>query len=148
MKIKKNKVSFWLAMISSLFLFISGTNGFTNWAKIQNIVLNYANYPIIGYLFVPILIFASLGAFSVFIGGVLALKKKRLTGRTLILLGSGAGLIGFIFNLLVSNTIPNLSLNSYLSFSSLGIIFAILAQIFLKKKKRKRSLYKKLLKSK
>ncbi|MDA3780285.1 MAG: hypothetical protein PF487_08750 [Bacteroidales bacterium] len=146
-KIKRTKVSFWLAMASSLFLFISGTNGFSNWVKIRDVVLSYVDYPLVGYLFVPILIIASLGALSVFIGGILALKRKRLPARILILLGSGVGLIGFIFNLLVSNTIPNLSLNLYLSFSSLGVVLAILAQIFLNKKKRKRkkSLFKKLL---
>jgi len=137
-KLKRNRVAFCLAMVSSLFLFISGTNGLSNWVKIRNIVANYVNFPGMDDLFVPILIVASLGAFSVFAGGILALKKKRLSGRILILLGSGAGLIGFVFNLLVSIAIPNLSLSSYLSFSSLGVVFALLAQIFLRKKDNKK----------
>jgi len=132
---KRNKIAFWLALVSSIFLFISGTNGVATWSRIGNIVSELVSFPIVKFLFIPILIIASLGAFSVLAGSVLAWKKKRLLARILILIGSGAGLIGFLFNLFISLAKLDISVGSYLSFSSLGIIFALFAQGFLKKKK-------------
>jgi hypothetical protein len=134
--IKKNRIAFWLAMISSIFLFISGTTGANNWDEIKNIVLTYFDSPIINFLLLSILFIASLGAFAVFAGGILILKKKIFFGRILIYLGSGAGVISFIFNLFVSFASSNLSIYSYLSFSSLGVILALLAQIFSRNKKK------------
>ena len=135
-KFKRNKIAFWLAMLSSLFLFISGTNGFATWVNIREIFFSIVGIlPWIKILFIPVLIVASLGAFSVLFGGYLALKKKFRLGRIFILIGSGAGLVSFFFNLFVSFYL-NLSLSFYLSFSSLGIICALLAQIFLIKKRK------------
>jgi len=113
---------------------ISSLNGVLTWVKVGNIVYDLVSSPLIRFLFIPILIIASLGAFSVFAGGILALNKKLLLRRVLILLGSGAGLIGFIFNLVISIITLNISVYSYLSFSSIGIIFALASQIFLKKR--------------
>lgn len=131
---KRNKVAFWLALLSSVFLFISGTNGFATWAKIGSLVNDLISSPLVKFLFIPILIIASLGAFSVFLGAIFAWKKKRLTARILILIGSGAGLVGFLFNLFISLAKFDISVTSYLSFSSIGIILALFAQGFLKKK--------------
>jgi len=134
---KNNIIAFWLAMASSLFLFISGTTGAASWIEIKNIILTYVNLQLISSLLVFILIIASFGALAVFIGGILILKREVFWGRLLIYLGSGAGIISFIFNLFISLPLSNLSIYSYLSFSSLGVILALLAQIFSRKRKKR-----------
>jgi len=96
--IKRNKIAFWLALVSLVFLFISGTNGVATWMRIGDVVSGLISSQIVKFLLVPILIIASLGAFSVFTGAIFAWKKKRFPARILILIGSGAGLIGFLFN--------------------------------------------------
>ena len=132
-------------MLSSLFLFISGTNGFATWVNIRRIFFTIIDAsPLIEILFVPVLIVASLGAFSVLFGGYLALKEKFRLARIFILVGSGAGLISFVFNLFVSLYI-NLSLSFYFSFSSLGIISALLAHGVLMKKRKKKPWYRKII---
>jgi len=142
-RIKRNKIAFWLAIVSAVFLFISGTTGVATWARIGSLVYDFFNSSFVRFLFIPILIIASLGAFSVLIGAVLARKRKVFAARMFILFGSGAGLIGFLFNLFLSAINLDISVGSYLSFSSLGIIFSLISQGFLKKKK---SLLKKVVK--
>ena len=143
---KNNVIAFWLAVISSIFLFISGTTGAADWIKKEDAVLQYANLHFINTLFILVLIVASLGGIAVLIGGILFLKGKVYLGDLLILLGSGAGFIGFFFNLLISIIAFNFSIYSYLSYSSLGVIFALSAQIF-SRNLRKSGWYKKFFKS-
>jgi hypothetical protein len=133
-KIKnKNLPAFVLAILSSLLLLLSGTTGVASWMELEDIILKYFNFELISLIFVLLLIVASFGALAVLIGGFLVLKKKVSLGKLLISLGSGAGIIGFIFNLFISISISNFSIYSFLSLSSLGVIFALLAQILSKK---------------
>jgi len=126
---KNNIIAFFLALISAVFLFISGTTGVASLMQIERIVSKYADIPYINILFGLVFIVASLGGIAVLIGGILILKDKAFLGSILIFLGSGAGLISFFFNLYISIKAHDLSLYSYLSFSSLGLIFAIAAQV-------------------
>lgn len=127
---KNNVIAFWLAVTSALFLFISGTTGVASWTKIEDVVSNYAFFHYINILFILVLVVASFGGFAVLIGGISILKGKVFLGNLLISLGSGAGLLSFFFNLFISITAFNFSIYSYLSFSSLGVIFAIAAKLF------------------
>lgn len=126
---KKNMIAFCLAVISAIFLFISGTTGVASWISIEDTVSRYADIPYIDYLFGIVLIIASFGAVAVLIGGILILEEKAFLGSILILFGSGAGLISFLFNLYISIIASDFSLYTYLSFSSLGLLFAVAAQV-------------------
>ena len=143
---KNNVIAFWLAIVSSIFLFISGTTGVTNWIKIEDVVLKYANFHFINILFSLLLIIASFGGIIIIIGGILILKGKVFLGDLMILLGSGTGLIGFFLNLFIAIVAFNFSIYSYLSFSALGVIFALSAQIVSGNNKKK-WWYKKSIKS-
>jgi hypothetical protein len=127
-------IAFWFAMFSSLFLFISGTTGVSSWLRIQEIVLRYFNFTFLKLLFILMIIVASFGGLSVLIGGILIFKKKIFWGKVLINLGAGVGIIGFLLNLFISVITLNFSLYSFLSFSSLGIVFAVFAQHYANKK--------------
>ena len=142
---KNNLIAFWLAVISSIFLFISGATGVADWIKIEDIVLKYANFHFINILFILLLIVASFGGIVVLIGGILILKGKVFLGNLLISLGSGTGLIGFFLNLFIVLVAFNFSIYSYLSFSALGVILALSAQIF--SGNNKKWWYKKFIKS-
>ena len=130
----KRYLAFIFGIISSILLIISGTTGITTWIKIQEFILNYVNSNIINLSFVIIFIIASLGGVSVFIGSLLVLKKKYFIGRWLITLGTGVGLISFFLKLFLSIIKLEFSVNSYLSISSLGILFALISQILSRKK--------------
>jgi hypothetical protein len=146
---KNNIISFCLALVSSFFLFLSGTTGVITWIKIEEIIISYIDLSFINIIFILVLIIASFGGISVLIGGILLLRKKIFLGNLFISLGAGAGLIGFLFNVLISILTFDISISSYLSFSSIGVLFALLAQIFsvnIKKKwwfKKLKNIFKK-----
>jgi hypothetical protein len=133
-----NIIAFWCAFFSSIFLFISGTTGVEGLNNIQNIVLRFVNFSFIKIAFVLLIIVASFGGIAVLIGGILILKRKIFWGDLLISLGAGAGVIGFIFNLFISIVTSSFSLNSYLSYASIGVVFAFLAQIVSRKARKRR----------
>lgn len=130
--VKKNRnwKAFWLTIIASIFLFISGRTGTSEIIQIEKIIFRYFDYQILKIFFLVLFIIASFGAFSVLIGGFLVLKRKYLAGRIFIFLGSGAGILSFIFNLIISIMTKGINISSYLSYSSVGVVFAILAQYF------------------
>jgi hypothetical protein len=134
---KKNSIAFLLAVISAVFLFISGTTGVADWMKVENTVLKYAHLPFINTLFILVSIVASFGGLAVLTGGIFILKRKVILGNILIMLGSGAGLLGFLVNLFILLISFKFSIYSYLSFSSLGVLFAIFAQLVSNKKKKR-----------
>lgn len=132
---KNNIIAFWLAMISSFLLFISGTTGVSSWLKIEDVVLKYVNFEFIYVIFFLLLIVASFGGIAVFIAGIFILKEKAFLGDLFILLGTGAGLMGFLFNLIISVSTSNFSIYTYLTYSTAGLLFAFTAQYFSNKKK-------------
>jgi hypothetical protein len=129
-----NVIAFIFALFSSSFLFISGYNGVANWLRLEEIILSFLNLGIIHVLFIIVIIISSFGGLVVLIGGILILFNKIFVGNLFISLGTGAGLISFAFNFIISISTNDFSLSNYLSFSSLGVIFAILAQTFSNKK--------------
>ncbi len=133
-----NVIAFWLATASSLFLFLSGTTGVSGLTQIEEIAFKYANLPYMNILFVLAFIFASFGGITVLIGGILILKNKVTFGDLLIALGSGAGIISFLFTLFISSKAANVPIYSHLSFSSLGVIFALAAQFMSRTKKKRK----------
>ncbi len=122
-----NLTAFFLAMASSVFLLISGTTGVTTILRIEEFVLRYADFPWISYIFVLLFIVASLGGIAVFVGGVFVLRQRPVLGYIFISLGSGAGVISFALNLIIAG-VSGLGY-SFLSFSTLGILLAFLAEV-------------------
>jgi hypothetical protein len=135
LKITNNIIAFFLALISSFFLLISGTTGVSSWIEIEDLILKYANFFLINEIFIIIFIIASFGGLAVLLGGFLILRNKNVFGNLFITLGTGAGIITFSFSLFLSIISNDFSLFSYFSLSSLGIIFALSAQFFSNKEK-------------
>jgi hypothetical protein len=135
---KRNKIAFWLAIVSCVFLFISGTTGTASLRGIEDFVLKFLDLTIVRILFFILSIAASLGAISVLVGAFLIKKNKIVLARVLIILGSGAGFLSVVLGLIVSIATSEKFLYSYLSFSSLGVIFAIASQLFSRRKLKNR----------
>jgi hypothetical protein len=134
----KNIIAFWCAFFSSIFLFISGTTGVEGLRRVEEIVLRFVEFSFVKIIFILLIIVASFGGIAVLIGGILILQRKIFWGRLLISIGAGAGVIGFLFNLFISIVTSTFSLNSYLSYSSIGVVFAFLAQIISGKTRKRR----------
>ena len=133
---RRNKIAFWLAIVSFIFLFLSGTNGTSSLRGIENFVLKFLDLAILKVLFFILSIAASLGAISVLAGAFFIKKNKIVIARILIALGSGAGILTIVLGLITIIATSGFSLYSYLSLSSLGVIFAIASQLFSRRRKK------------
>lgn len=123
-----------IATVAGILLAIAGVSGLATWETIKDFVTTHVIDNIIVQIVFAILIFiASLGGISVIAGGLLLGKNKVGTGKLLITLGAGLGLIGLIFSFVVAYSEQNLSLGSFLSIGTIGLILSVVARIITKK---------------
>jgi len=125
---KKRIISFVLAIVSGIFLILSGTNGVSFFKRLSEIILRYFDMRFLKSIFILLTIIASLGGISVIVGGFLIYKKKIRFGRFIIAIGTGAGLISLLLHFLIFIITKELTIEWFLSFSTLGIIFSVLAR--------------------
>lgn len=130
----KNRKAVGIAIIAGILLLIAGINGVATWETIQNFVNTYVldNY-IVQIAFAILIFIASLGGISVIIGGLLIGKDKIVTGKFFIALGAGLGFFGLIFSLVVAYAEENLTVGSFFSIGTIGLILSIVARIMAKK---------------
>jgi hypothetical protein len=129
-----NRNAMVIAIVAGILLAIAGVSGLATWETIKDFVTTHVIDNIIVQIVFAILIFiASLGGISVIAGGLLLGKNKVGTGKLLITLGAGLGLIGLIFSFVVAYSEQNLSLGSFLSIGTIGLILSVVARIITKK---------------
>jgi len=130
----RNRKAMFIAIIAGILLFIAGINGAAAWETIKEFVNDhFADNIIVQYIFVVLIFIASLGGISVIAGGLLIGKDKVGTGKFLIALGAGIGLIGLIFSSYVAYIEGNLTIGSFCSVGAIGIILSIAARFVAKK---------------
>lgn len=130
----KNSTAMKIAIIAGILLLISGINGIAAWETIKEFVTsNIADHFIIQIIFAILLFIASLGGLSVIAGGVLIGKGKVGTGKLLISLGAGLGLIGLIIAIYIGYSESSLTIGSFFSIGAIGLILSIIARFMAKK---------------
>ena len=126
----RNKAAMGVAIIAGLLLLIEGISGFATWTTIKEFVSdNVTDNEIVMYIFVILIFIASLGGISVIIGGLLIGKNKVRTGKFIIALGAGLGLIGLIVSIIIGLTEGNFTLNSLITLGAIGLILSIVARM-------------------
>ena len=126
----KNKAAMGVAIVAGLLLLIEGISGFATWTTIKEFVSdNVTDNEIVMYIFVILIFIASLGGISVIIGGLLIGKNKVRTGKFIIALGAGLGLIGLIVSIIIGLTEGNFTLNSLITLGAIGLILSIVARM-------------------
>ena len=130
----KTKSAMILALLAGILLLISGISGLATWETIKNFVTeNIIDNTIVQFVFAILIFIASLGGLSVIAGGILIGKNKIRTGKLLILLGAGMGLVGLIFTIAVAYVEGSLTLGSFFSIGTIGLILSIIARIMVKR---------------
>jgi hypothetical protein len=130
----KNSKAMAIAIIAGILLLISGVSGLATWETIKDFVTtNIIDNTFVQIIFTILIFIASLGGISVIAGGLLIDKNKIGTGKLLISLGAGLGLIGLIFSIIVAYTEGNLTLGSFFSIGVIGLILSIVARAVAKK---------------
>lgn len=131
---KNNKTAMIVAIIAGIFLLIAGVSGLATWETIKDFVNeNITDYFIVQVIFAILLFIASLGGISVIIGGILIGKDKVKTGKFMITLGAGIGLIGLIFSIIIAYMENSLVIGSFFSVGAIGLILSIVARLMVKK---------------
>lgn len=130
----KTKSAMILALLAGILLLISGISGLATWETIKNFVTeNIIDNTIVQFVFAILIFIASLGGLSVIAGGILIGKNKIRTGKFLILLGAGMGLVGLIFTVAVAYVEGSLTLGSFFSIGTIGLVLSIIARTIVKK---------------
>lgn len=125
-----------IAILAGILLLIAGMSGLATWEDIKTFVINnITNNFVIQIVFAILIFIASLGGISVVAGGIFIGKEKIRTGKFLISMGAGIGLIGLIVTIIVALYQNSLTLGSFFSIGTIGIILSIAARMMTKKSK-------------
>jgi len=125
----KNLAAMALAFVAGILLIMTGINGLASWENIENFVTAYViDNIIVQYIFAVLIFLASLGGFSAIAGAVFLGKNSVRTGKFLIGIGTGMGLIGLIVSAGISFAAGTFALDSFLSTGTIGIILSIAAR--------------------
>ena len=130
----QNSKAMGIAIVAGILLLIAGVSGVATWETIKSFVTTHImDNSIIQIVFVVLIFIASLGGIAVIMGGVLIGKDKIGTGKFLISLGTGFGLIGLIFSIVVAYMEDNLTISSFLTIGAIGLILSIFARLVVKR---------------
>jgi hypothetical protein len=133
--VSKNKTAMGIAFIAGLLMLISGTTGFAAWNNLGEIVNDlFPDITILQVIFAIFIFIASLGGLAVIAGGILIGKDKVRTGKFIIMLGAGLGIIGLIVHLFVTYQSGELTSQTFLSLGFIGLILSIVARKLAKTK--------------
>ncbi|MCK4613463.1 MAG: hypothetical protein KAU14_01560 [Thermoplasmata archaeon] len=134
-----NRKAMIIAIIAGILLFASGMSGVAAWEEIKDFVSeNIADNIEVQIAFSILILIASLGGIGVIIGGVLIGKNKVRTGRLIIGIGVGTGLIGLIFSLVVAIKEESLNIGAFIGLGAVGIVLSIAARVVAKKEKHQK----------
>lgn len=134
----QNKLAAVLAYISGILLLLSGITGVDSWMKIQDLTLSLISFPLLQKVFVVVLFLSSLGGIVVILGGFLIYRNKTITGRVLVLIGSGVGIISYALSLFTTVIESGLNVGILFSIAPVAIILAVSSQLVATRKKNYR----------
>lgn len=125
----------YLAIVGGFLLFIGGATGWGIFAVIWSIlkahlgVLGDYSYQV-RLLFQILIFLANLGGITVMLGGWAMLKGFQRTGKVLVIIGCGTGLLSLIWQLLVAwaNNSVDAWTGSMMTFTGIGTVLALIAQ--------------------
>jgi hypothetical protein len=123
-----------VAFVAGILLLIAGVSGFATWDTIRGFVSDYVvDNIVVQVVFAVLVFFASLGGISVILGGLLIGRERIGTGRFLISLGAGLGLIGLLVSIVVLVVEGSFTIGGFFSIGTIGLILAIVARLMVKK---------------
>ena len=94
---KKDKSRATLAAIASgIFFLSSGITGEGMWVFLRDISGIVVNHVLLDYLFMGMIAIASLGGLAIIAGAVFIFRSSFRTGRTVISLGTGLGVLEIV----------------------------------------------------
>ncbi len=125
----RNTAAAGIGVTAGILLLISGTSGAASWETIAAFVTKYLmDEPWVRLILAGLIGIASLGGISVICGAVLIGCGRITTGKLIIGIGAGFGLIGFAIGLLVTLSQGGSVMAQYSSMGGIGLLLSILAR--------------------
>ncbi len=130
---KTNRNAMIIAFIGGIMMLVGGMHGAMVMSEIEDFVTeNIADNAVIQMMFTILIFLAALGGIIVIIGGIFLYRGNRGTGRFLIIIGTGFGVIGWVAKLAVD---PIVEL--FLTIGAIGVVLSLLAAVIAKKSKKR-----------
>jgi hypothetical protein len=130
----RNSKAMGIAIVAGILLLIAGVSGLATWETIKDFVTTHIiDNTVVQIVFAFLIFIAALGGISVIIGGLLIGKNKLITGKLMISLGAGLGVIGLIFSFYMVYIEGNFTIGSFFSTGVMGLILSIIARFVAKK---------------
>lgn len=129
----RNKTAAYLAIVGGILIVIAGGTGMVGFLNdLKNYLIDFfgSSNQIVDIIFWILILIASLGGIAVMLGGYLFYKEHIRTGKVLINLGAGFGVISLIIGLVGALSQGNeIQFFSWLtsSFMGIGILLAIIS---------------------
>jgi hypothetical protein len=135
----RNKTAALLAVFGGVLLFIGGSIGMVGFlSELEKIILNILGEEnaMVETIFWILILIAALGGISVIIGGLLIYKSHIISGKFLIALGAGIGIIGLFIGLI--SALYQGKGDAFFgwlttSFVGIGIVLSIVARLLAKR---------------
>ncbi|MFW6072409.1 MAG: hypothetical protein ACOC6U_02790 [Thermoplasmatota archaeon] len=110
-------------------MLIAGVTGASTWREIGDIAIDITGVQSLGIVFQVLVLIGSLGGLVVIVGGLI-LQKSVTSGKILITIGAGFGIIGLIIFLVVTFMGDNPAANfiSAIGLGFIGLILTIVAR--------------------
>ncbi len=134
----RNRTAGILAVVGGLFILIGGGTGMARFlSELSEIVQDLlgGKNETVETIFWILIIIAALGGISVILGGILLYKEHITTGKILIALGAGIGIIGLILGIITAFAKgEELQFFSWLTTSLMGIglVLSLVARLMAK----------------
>ncbi len=131
-----NQRAFLIGLIGGFLMLIAGITGLSTWAAMGNAAITLTGIEALKYVFLILMILGSLGGLLVIFGSWLFVSKAKMkrknkvsSGKTLISIGAGFGLIGLIILIVVGLLEDQLvQLMTGVNLGLIGLILSIIAR--------------------
>lgn len=126
---KENRKAGIIAGVGGVLMIIAGVTGASTWATLRDIAIDITGIQALGIVFQVLVLIGSLGGLVVILGGLI-LRKSVTSGKILITIGAGFGIIGLIIFLIVTFMSDNPAANfiSAIGLGFIGLILSIVAR--------------------
>ncbi|MFW6047846.1 MAG: hypothetical protein ACOC87_00925 [Candidatus Natronoplasma sp.] len=127
---KTNRTAGIIAVLGGVLMIIAGVTGASTWAELGEIAIDITGIQSLGMVFQVLVLIGSLGGLVVILGGLI-LQKSVTSGKILIAIGAGFGIIGLIIFLIVTfmGDNPVTTFISAIGLGFIGLILSIVARI-------------------
>ncbi|MFP4051509.1 MAG: hypothetical protein ACLFVB_07205 [Thermoplasmata archaeon] len=124
-----NRKAGMIAVVGGVLMLIAGVTGASTWREIGDIAIDITGVQSLGIVFQVLVLIGSLGGLVVIVGGLI-LQKSVTSGKILITIGAGFGIIGLIIFLVVTFMGDNPAANfiSAIGLGFIGLILTIVAR--------------------